>query len=290
MDVIENDYLRVEVHSAGAELRSLYDKKKHRELLWQRDPAFWGKSSPVLFPFIGESKGGIYRYENKTFPMSKHGFARDSDFEVTHHARDAVSFLLRSSEATMEIYPFAFELYLHYRLHHKRLSCTYEIRNLGSSDMLFSIGGHPAFQLDLSPGNYLSDYYLVFPDDHVLKRYFFKSGMLHSQPKWQGLEGIRLYLREDMFIDDAWVLKDLRSTEVYLKNRIGDYHISLDFVGFPYLGLWAPPGAPFVCLEPWCGVNDLEMHTGELEKKEGVVRLEAFSRWKKTWGVTIGEN
>ncbi|MBD1431752.1 aldose 1-epimerase family protein [Sphingobacterium sp. DN00404] len=290
MYVIENSYLRVEIHSAGAELRSLYDKKQLRELLWQRDPKFWGKSSPVLFPFVGELKDGNYRHDNETYKMPKHGFARNCDFEVVRHTEEEISFLSLSTDVTKQFYPFDFELYLHYKLHHTRLSCTYEVRNRSSFDMLFSIGGHPAFQLDLSPGRDVSDYYLAFPDDHMLKRYFIRDGLLHSQPQWQGLEGLRLYLQNDMFKDDAWVLKDLRSTEIYLKNRIGDYQIKLDFAGFPYLGLWAPMGAPFICVEPWCGVNDLETHTGDLERKEGVIRLDPFSKWRKTWGVTVGQN
>lgn len=286
MVALENNYLRVQVHQEGAELRSLYDKRKNRELLWQRDVVFWGKSSPILFPFVGETKGGSYRYENSAYWMPKHGFARDFEFDVVANTQKRVSFLMRSSETTLVMYPFVFELYIHYKLEDNQISCTYEVRNIGSSDMFFSIGGHPAFQLDLRTGCDLSDYYLAFPDDHLLKRYFIKDGLLQAQPEWHSLEGIRLYLRHDMFIDDAWVLKDLRSTEVHLRNRMGDYDIKLDFRGFSYLGLWAPLGAPFVCLEPWCGVNDLETHTGELDKKEGVIRLRALSNWRKTWGVT----
>src|SRR5690606_20748362 len=164
MVVLENNYLRVQVHPEGAELRSLYDKKKDRELLWQRDPAFWGKSSPILFPFVGETKEGNYRYDNSTYRMPKHGFARDYAFDVVAHTPTQVSCLLRSNETTLELYPFIFELYLHYQLDDNRISCTYEVRNLGHSDMFFSIGGHPAFQLDIPSGHDLSDYYLIFPD------------------------------------------------------------------------------------------------------------------------------
>src|SRR5690606_25102178 len=290
MEVIENDYLRVDIHPAGAELRSLYDKKCRRELLWQRDPLFWGKSSPVLFPFIGELKGGVYTYDHKVFQMPKHGFARNCNFDVARHTEGEISFLLRSNETTLEIYPFAFELYLHYKLDHRRLSCTYDVRNPSDQDMLFSIGGHPAFQLDFTSKDCLLDYYLQFPDDKVLTRYSFKEGLLRVQPQNVLLENGRLYLKGDMFVDDAWVLKDLRSTEVHLKNQQKDYHIRFRFAGFPYLGLWAPVGAPFLCLEPWCGVNDLETHAGELQKKEGMVRINAFSSWTRCWDVTIEEN
>lgn len=290
MYTLENGRLRIEIHPRGAELRSMYDKNKDRELIWQRDTVFWEKSSPVLFPFIGESRGGSYRYENTTYQMPKHGFARDYEFEVVHHTEDEVSFLLCSNEFTLAVYPFEFKLYLHYKLHHTRLSCTYEVWTQGNQEMLFSIGGHPAFQLDFSASNGLLDYYLEFPEDKMLTRYSLNEGLLRVQPQSVSLENGRLYLKGDMFMNDAWVLKDLCSTEVHLKNQDDDYHIRLRFVDFPYLGLWAPVGAPFLCLEPWCGVNDLETHTGELEKKEGIVRLDAFTCWERTWDVTIGES
>src|SRR5690606_21406800 len=153
MDVIENSYLRVEVHSAGAELRSLYDKKQARELIWQRDLTFWDKSSPVLFPFIGELKDGNYRYDNETYQMPKHGFARNCVFEVVRRMVEVISYLFPSNETSRLVYPFNFELYLLYNLHPNRLSRTYEIRNSGDSDVLFSIAGHAAFHLDLKSGN-----------------------------------------------------------------------------------------------------------------------------------------
>jgi galactose mutarotase-like enzyme len=40
-----------------------------------------------------------------------------------------------------------------------------------------------------------------------------------------------------------------------------------------YLGLWAKPEVPFVCIEPWYGVSDDEAHDQNLEKKKGIQTL-----------------
>ena len=48
--IIENDFLKVTIDDHGAELVSIYDKEKDREVIWQGDPKFWGRHAPVLFP------------------------------------------------------------------------------------------------------------------------------------------------------------------------------------------------------------------------------------------------
>ena len=47
---MENDRLVVTIDDLGAELVSIYDKKYSRELIWQRDPAWWKRQAPILFP------------------------------------------------------------------------------------------------------------------------------------------------------------------------------------------------------------------------------------------------
>ena len=52
---ISNDQLTVAIHEKGAELQSI--QLNGMEYLWQADPKYWGKHSPVLFPIVGELKG-----------------------------------------------------------------------------------------------------------------------------------------------------------------------------------------------------------------------------------------
>lgn len=285
---LDNDHLHINIAPEGAELRSLFSKVDGREYMWQRDAAYWPKSSPLLFPIVGELKNGQYLFQGKWYKLPKHGFARDRTFDVLEHKPHEITFVLSADAESKAIYPFDFRLLLRYVLHGHTLSCSYELQNKADGPLYFSLGGHPAFQLDLSNGKHFADYYLVFGKDHALTRYFLKKGLLDTQAEWQSLEGIRLPLRDNMFDKDAWVLKDLRSSNVLLQNRQGDYKLDFQFPGFSYFGLWAPSGAPFICLEPWCGVNDTQQHAGNLMQKEAIVALEGQGRWRRTWSVTVG--
>ena len=70
------------INSKGAELKSLILNGK--ELMWAGNPVFWGKTSPVLFPAVGGLKGGKTIIDGIEYHMTKHGFARDFEFEISH--------------------------------------------------------------------------------------------------------------------------------------------------------------------------------------------------------------
>src|SRR5690606_24747465 len=93
---LENSELCVLFFQKGAELRSIYDKLTERELLWQADPAYWAKSSPLLFPIVGALKGDEYIYEGKTYNLSRHGFARDNEFNIVYADNSQIIFELIS--------------------------------------------------------------------------------------------------------------------------------------------------------------------------------------------------
>ena len=80
--ILENGTLRVEIESFGAEIKSVKRKADGREYMWCGDPRYWGRTSPVLFPFVGAPKNKEYRYEGRTYPMGQHGFARDMEFTL----------------------------------------------------------------------------------------------------------------------------------------------------------------------------------------------------------------
>ena len=77
---LKNEELTLTVISAGAEMKSLKDNKTEQEYLWQADPKFWGRTSPVLFPIVGNYAQKQSVYEGKTYTLSQHGFARDMEF------------------------------------------------------------------------------------------------------------------------------------------------------------------------------------------------------------------
>ena len=108
--VLENDTLRVEIDSFGAELKSVKRKSDGKEYMWYADKKYWGRTSPVLFPFVGNCRNKEYRYGGKTYAIGQHGFARDMEHTMESQTADTIWFSLHSNEETMEKYPFAFVL------------------------------------------------------------------------------------------------------------------------------------------------------------------------------------
>lgn len=87
---LKNEELTLTVISAGAEMKSLKDNKTEQEYLWQADPKFWGRTSPVLFPIVGNYVQKQSVYEGKTYTLSQHGFARDMEFDLESQTEEEI--------------------------------------------------------------------------------------------------------------------------------------------------------------------------------------------------------
>ncbi|MCF0127772.1 MAG: Gfo/Idh/MocA family oxidoreductase, partial [Pseudobutyrivibrio sp.] len=146
--VIGNDKITAVINYHGAELRSL--TKNGKEFMWQADLEFWGRTSPVLFPFVGQVAEGKFRVACKEFSMGQHGFARDMDFELETSDATSCSFVLKSNEETKAKYPFDFVLHISYELVGEELKVKWTVENPADEKLQFSIGAHPAFNCDLN--------------------------------------------------------------------------------------------------------------------------------------------
>lgn len=285
---LENDFLKVAIRQKGAELVSLYNKETHLEYLWSGDPAFWAKHSPVLFPIVGALKGNTYHYEGNSYELSRHGFARDMNFELEAEGESDLTFLLKSNAETQTVYPFEFRLRMIYTLHQNELSVQYKVTNHDSKDLYFSVGGHPAFRVPMTDETQYTDYYLEFNETEDFNRWpLAEGGLIDVSPEPVAENSNRIRLSHELFEKDALVFKHLKSTSVTLKSDQVPYQLKFDFEGFPYLGIWAAPQAPFVCIEPWCGIADSVTHDQNLETKEGINVLAAGEEFSRTWKVTL---
>ena len=166
--VLENDFLKVTIDDHGAELVSIYDKEKDREVIWQGDPRFWGRHAPVLFPNVGKHYGNHYRIGDKEYASKQHGFARDTDFTCIDSTLDSVTHQIRSTEETKEVYPFDFVLRIRHILKGRTLTVSWKVANNSDTDMYFAIGGHPAFRVPVLPDTRRSDYRLTFDGQESL--------------------------------------------------------------------------------------------------------------------------
>lgn len=283
--IISNEFLVARIKHRGAELSGLFHLQHNLEYIWDADPAFWSKSSPVLFPIVGALRNDVYRFAGKEYSLPRHGFAREMDFELeTRYTHKAV-FVLKSNEDTRKKYPFDFELRLTYELIGESLNVSYSVFNPSSTEMYFSLGAHPAFRVPLT-GNKYDDYYLQFETKENSARWpISPEGYIMENPVPFMNDHDKLPLTHELFYEDAVVFKDMKSTTISLRSPNDKHGIRFSFPGFPLFGIWASKDADFVCLEPWCGIADSVNHNGELKEKEGVQKLQAAGIWERSWSV-----
>ncbi len=284
MITIENERLVVQLSSKGAELQSVFHKQTRLEYMWQANPAYWSKHSPVLFPIVGTLKDNSYYYKDQVYQLNRHGFARESDFVVTESKEDSVVFSLHSNLETLKKYPFDFIFSIRYTLDNDALQVTYEVNNTDKKTMYFSVGGHPAFKLPLAEGFTYTDYSLVFNKNETTGRWLISSEGLIKETSVPLLADQNILpLDKSLFYSDAIVLKELKSTSVRIEAPKSPHGLDFDFSGFPYLGIWAAKDADFVCIEPWCGIADSVTANQLLTEKEGIEKVAAGEVFSRTW-------
>ena len=288
MVTLVNDIIAVSVKEHGAELCSI--RKGEVEYLWQADPAFWARHSPVLFPIVGAVWEGKYRVDGKEYPMGQHGFARDMDFTLVNQTETEVRFRLESSEETLAKYPWPFVLEIAYRVHENKVDVIWEVTNPGEADMPFQIGAHPAF--------YYPDY-----DKETKDRGFFsfdrtegieyilisEKGCAETGVKYpMELKDGKLPLDTSSFDRDAFIIEDSQVKKVTLHRQDGTPWLSMSFDA-PLVGLWSPPGknAPFICIEPWYGRCDRAHFQGEYKDKDWVNTLAPGEKFSSVYTIEV---
>lgn len=229
---------------------------------------FWNRHSPVLFPIVGKLKDGKTIIEGKEYAMSQHGFARDMEFKQIGEN----SYVLKSNEKTKLKYPYDFELYISYEVQKNKVTTKYKVVNKDSRIMYFGLGGHPAYACEYSSGQYR----LEFEDiEDKLEIYQLEDGLLKNTPEKLSkyFRENRIFLNEKTFEKDALIIKNINSDKIYLKTETKTI-LAFEFKGFPYLGVWSKPEAPFVCIEPWFNTTDKIDSDGIYKNKENILKLE----------------
>ena len=160
MKTISNEQLTIQVSPHGAELCSIFANGK--EYLWQADPAFWKRHSPVLFPIVGSVWENQYRNEGIAYTLSQHGFARDMEFICTEETGTSVTHLLEATDTTKRAWPYDFQLYITHTLNGRDLTVSWKVINKDSETMYFTIGAHPAFNVPVLSDTVQSQYHLTF--------------------------------------------------------------------------------------------------------------------------------
>ena len=291
--ILENEKLRVEIDSFGAEIKSVISKADRREYMWCGDKKYWARTSPVLFPFVGSLKNKEYVAKGKTYPMGQHGFARDMEHELLRQSDDTIWFSLKSNEETLAKYPYAFQLRIGYQLTEQCVKVLWEVENTGNEILPFSIGAHPAFNCPMGEQESKAGYRISFgrfteqPKNTACNTIIDSNATLlpvdvihhHGNTRDTGLavtENLELTLQDGMcditegFFDRCtYMIEGNQANCVGLIDPEGNEYVKVLF-DTPLFAIWSPEekNAPFVCIEPWYGRCDHVDFRGEISDRE----------------------
>ena len=285
---ISNDRITIQVDSMGAELRSLKEIASGREYMWNADPQYWKRTSPVLFPLVGAVKDGAYRVEGREYPMGQHGFARDAEFQLKSQVASEIWFTLESGEETLKKYPYPFVLELGYELVDSSVVVKWRVKNPGTECLYFSIGGHPAFLCPIEEGTKQSDYRLRFDTGEQVVSSCLENGLVSGQTITYKLRNGELSVTESLFDKDALVIEHDQAHSVAIVSPDGREYLKVEFDA-PLFGIWSPPGkqAPFICIEPWYGRCDRKDYAGEWKEREWMQSLDAGGTFSADYKITV---
>lgn len=277
---ISNERLTARIESYGAELQSLVKKDGGREYVWYGRKDIWSGRSPLLFPIIGRLLDDKYVLDGKQYSLPKHGFARKNEFDGEKISENTAKFVFRQTPQTLEVYPFCFELEVTFELDDDQIKVTHNVRNTNDKQMYFSFGAHPAFNAE-------NGVKIIFDEAETLSTIKVDEEGLRTGKEEKCLENsAELTIDKKTFLDDALIFENVKSTGGCLYED-GKKLLHFTWGNVPYLGFWAKPGAPYVCIEPWYGVNDSHEKKDDFSKKDGILKLLPDEEFSYSWSAEI---
>jgi galactose mutarotase-like enzyme len=231
---------------------------------------------------VGSLKNNSYRYNNSIFHLPRHGFAREMDFDVIEQSNGKVVFSLKETAATLEKYPFKFELQISYTLINTVLKIGFNVINNNPFSMPFSIGAHPAFAI----ANNFESYELLFEKSENLLVSKLENDLISNTTYKLPLENNSLPLKYSLFENDALIFKTIESKSVTIAENYIPF-LKVHYNDFPSLGIWTKSQAPFICIEPWIGYADTVENNGNLEEKEGIKILSVNQTFETNYSIEI---
>lgn len=243
---LENDVLKLDVSDIGAETKSLVKKATGREYLFDGNPDWWDNISPVCFPVCGRFHNDTYFVDGKEYEMVIHGFVRRNPMVCVEATKTKVTHLRASDEETKKVYPFDFEFYFTHELIDNKVKVTYRVVNKDEKPLPFQVGAHPAFKIKL--GDKINLY--------GQEKLSFKQLSEKLLPKESTEVGHQITVTEETYKDNALFFTEKQLWAAGLEDEGGEF-LRVSFCGFPNCVFWSPVGAPFTCIEPWFGCDDV---------------------------------
>ena len=278
--ILRNNNITLKINHFWAEINSLL--YKNREIIYKKQENFWQRQSPVLFPIVGALEDNSYIFEGQTYHLWQHGFARDMNFDLEDSNHNSATFTLKSWPETYKKYPFDFKLSTRYIILENSIEVHYIVKNIGNTDIFFSLGIHPAFHIWTN----IEQYSLVFNKNNEWQKVDrLKNGIIfqrYEENFWDYLSKKTLQLKEKFFEKDAMILRKFwgDSVDFYEKN---EKIFTMSWENFPHLGIWKQPNAPFICIEPWDWFADEFEQKWDFTNKWGINKLAPNTEKKYSW-------
>ena len=274
---LKSDLLTVQIEDAGAQLVSVKNNAG-TEYIWEAKPEIWGRHAPMLFPIIGRLQDNLYTLNGKTFKIPNHGFARDKVFTVAEASENRAVFTLTDDESTLSVFPFPFLLTVIYELEGDNLKKTFEVKNTGSDEMFFELGIHDAFRAPHFPDQSMDDWAVVIPGVETIHPYGMdETAMITPKIDPIPFDKGRIPLRPMTCGLDTFILDVPECHKASLVDKNGAPVVTMDFPGFPYLGIWTAHKefeTRYVCIEPWSTLPDATFVGRGLNEKAGIRSLQ----------------
>lgn len=277
--------------SFGGQITSI--RKGDLEYLWQADPAWWKGQAPILFPIVGCLRDGRAMTACGPTEMPRHGIIRRTEHKVLQASDTAVTFEISPNEAMKQAFPYDFTLRMSYAL---KSPCTLEthftVINSGTETLLFTLGGHPAFNVPIDPSNGedFADYELHFTKAMTCSCPMMNGNGLYDMERTMPLlqnESV-LKLSHEVLSRDVLTFHDVPDSTATLKGSRSGRGVKLTFPGFEYLGVWsAANAAPFVAVEPWVGCSTCSDEDDVFEHKRGIVELPKGETFERAFTIEV---
>lgn len=286
---LRNEQISIVVAEKGAELQSIKDVEE-KEYLWQGDPKYWPRRSPILFPLVCSVENDTYRVDGKEYHLPRHGFARDKEFTVIRQGEDRVTLALHESDETLKVYPFCFNLAVTYRLEGNTIHVIWHVENTDKRDIHFQIGGHPAFNVPgMKDGDQLQGCITLDRKEPLvaLKSYADGSHDMEDVPV-EAEYGV-LEFNNHFFRNDSVKIHNSQVRQAILLDEDDQPAVTVNF-RTPVIAFWSPFGkqAPFVCIEPWYGIGDPRGYDGEFKDKPLMNHLQPGASFMSEYTIAIG--
>lgn len=291
----ENEFLKVTINSRGAELASVVNKETGAEMMWEADPAVWGRHAPILFPYSGSLRNKQYTLDGQTYAGSQHGFARDFEHEFLGVEGNSMKFVFTSNADTLKKFPREFRFETTFTLDGRCLRHAVKVTNTGDKQLRFGLGYHPGFAFPFDDQHTTEDYELRFdgPQTPIVLENGHSgesAGLVVGTSYVMAENSESIPLDDRLFDNDSLCLSNLHSKYMSIVEKDSGRKVQVRIENCPYVLIWSAPGNPnlkFICIEPWYALQDKCDASGDWNDKECAAELAPGEAWDTFLDITF---